>query len=177
MIDEAVFKNIESVELAATLTFASNLRTFLRAARSQAAFRSLVVAVETGGAGKLIERLSKLLVVEFDDGYRHPDDAAVAVYLYVLNGIHDNAPKAFASEIHDDQHGSWWWARQMARFVLDQKVPARNARLREEGLPLRLASDATSVYHSLRMPIRHLATGSHYERSLSIRLPDIKLVK
>lgn len=171
-MNELFFKNIESDAFAAHLTLASNLRTFLWAARQRPEFQLLVTACALEGAEHLIERLDGLLRIEFDEDYRHPSDVAIAVYLYVLASMHEGFARDFARDVINDDRGCWWWALQMANQIIGQVTTNRSITFGNASW--RTSSDAYSSRYLIRIPESRLALAAPVKQGgVLLQLPEI----
>jgi hypothetical protein len=113
---EEIYGTIESPRFAAKLTIASNLKTFVRAARREEVVSQLAaLSSETD----LFNRIHELVNERFDDSCQNPLDAAVAVYLWVLWSHNESSARAMAEEIARTENNRWWWAQAMAIDIVN----------------------------------------------------------
>jgi hypothetical protein len=77
--------SIEQPEFSAHVNIASSLKVFLRLLVSHEAVQTLLRLMDQSGVPeKILERVSALLSNEPPEGFEHPDDAALAAYLWLL---------------------------------------------------------------------------------------------
>jgi hypothetical protein len=114
---EALFQSIESKQFSALVNVASNLKTFLRAADSQPEVRQLATAMNLPDVrSAVLDRVLELARREIDSTCENPWDAALAVYLWLLQSTDGALAAAAAKKIQ--QCPGCWWARTMAERVL-----------------------------------------------------------
>lgn len=118
---DELFEIIESPAFAAHLTVASDLKTFLRAARRQEAIESLTEDMTKSGGMRLVERISEVRARSFDETLQNPCDVAVAIYLWLLSSI-DKESSRNAATMFARAGGKWWWAKQMASEILEART-------------------------------------------------------
>jgi hypothetical protein len=124
-IAEALEK-IEGDAFAAVVNLASDFRTFLRILASQPESEALASALGSEAvAQQVFARVLELTQGPVDETYEHPADAALAAYLWLLNGVDGQRSRAGAEAVL--QARQCWWARQVAWSILER------AREQEDG--------------------------------------------
>ena len=83
-VSEAIHA-IEQPEFSAFVNIASSLKVFLRSLVSHEAVQTLLGLMEQPDVPEMIlERVRTLVANEPPEGFEHPDDAALAAYLWLL---------------------------------------------------------------------------------------------
>jgi hypothetical protein len=124
---EEAFEEIEGVEFGAAVGVASSLKVFLGIVASCSAVKTLLEAVRQPGVPDVVpRRITTLLAKEPENGYEHPDDTALAAYLWVLGEQRPDCAEIAACEIHNGLR--LHWARMLAEAFLANRVrqPAAN---------------------------------------------------
>jgi hypothetical protein len=128
MTTHGALQEVETLEFSARLNLASNLRLFYLAASREAAVGVLAAGLrhDPDGMGSvLLTRILDLSRVTVDPRYRHPSDAALAVYLWLLG---QSSPLgAVAAEVIA-QTPQCWWASRVAAPILEQGPTTNEAR-------------------------------------------------
>ena len=81
-------QSIEQPEFSALVNVANGYKVFLRLATSHDAVKTLAAAMDKPNtANVILTRMKELTAIVPDDGFEHPHDAALAVYLWLLGEI------------------------------------------------------------------------------------------
>jgi hypothetical protein len=116
-------REIEGKEFAARLNLASDLRMFLAAAEHEEAISSLArLASDRRYQELLWERLVRACRLSPDHRYRHPLDAAIGVYVWLLNRV-SSPLYPVASELLRRVE-NLMWALRIARSLSPKPNPA-----------------------------------------------------
>lgn len=103
-----IFDEIESHRFTALLNVASDLRTFLKIAKSENCVRELLNKLDnTNSRYRLIERVNILVSEKIDHRYLNPNDTALAIYIWAMSQKNLNSSKVTA-EISVDAPNCWW---------------------------------------------------------------------
>ena len=114
-IDE-LFSGIESLSAAAAVNVASSLALAIRVGVSLPQIHRLVELMHGGFSAQVIwARISDLVNAPFDDRYENPNDAAVFLYLLLLERSAPALARSAAEWVDDSRH--WWWARKYAEVL------------------------------------------------------------
>lgn len=144
-LDEAL-RDIESLEFAARVNIASDLRTFLRVAGDQESVRTVLSGItsEENQQRVLLEtlRLSRLQV---DLRYENPWDSALAVLLWVLSL--KALPLARVAAEAAVQAPQCWWALRVAEGILRGSLPrsTQTSRRDDEVIPWALPLNLKNI--------------------------------
>ena len=123
-------KEIESHRFAARLNIASNLRTFLEAAKHEEAVTVLSQALETPDSrSAVLLRTLELSRHRVDLRYENQWDTALAVYVWLMSSKDRGITSIMAeAAAHAPQ---CWWATRLARDVLLEGQARNNAGVEE----------------------------------------------
>jgi hypothetical protein len=113
-----VFEKIESVRFAIDFTVISGFNIFQIALEENKTLRQLVSALKRkpGHKDRVLERLIALLQADHAREFQHPNDVALAAYLFVLY----KADTAMAYSVAEMLLGyqNLWWARRLAEHIV-----------------------------------------------------------
>ncbi len=112
-----LFIEIESTPFAAQLTVLSGFRSVQRALSELDAPRRLIEHVNQHPVERIhiLERVRRLLSKETVTDVEHPDDIALATYLFVLNATDKTLADQAARLIL--KFPDLWWARRFAEAI------------------------------------------------------------
>lgn len=115
-ISEAM-REVESHQFAARLNLASDLKTFLRAAKMEEGVTTLLEEMTSPDkrAG-VLSRIVRISQNRVDRRYENPWDVSLAVYFWILTFTDLEFAKVAAQSI--EHTGNCWWARQIADQLL-----------------------------------------------------------
>lgn len=118
--DEAL-RDIESLDFAARVNIASDLRTFLRVAGDQESVRTVAneIVSEEKQQRLLFEAL-RLSRMQVDFRYENPWDSALAVFLWLLSSKVPPLARVAAEAVV--QARQCWWALRMAHGILRESL-------------------------------------------------------
>jgi hypothetical protein len=125
MTTHEALQEVETLQFSARLNLASNLRLFYLAASRETAVGVLAASLQHDPdemSSVLLTRILDLSRVTVDPRYRHPSDAALAVYLWLLGQF--SPLGAVAAEVIA-QTPQCWWASRVAAPILEQ-APTTN---------------------------------------------------
>jgi hypothetical protein len=113
------FKQIESIDFAVQFSVVNSFKLYLMALQENTILRQLIDNLRKHPANiqKVAERLSFVLNSEHNAEFMHPQDEAIAAYLYVLSKSDTSEAVVAASQILAFQN--LWWAKQLATSVLE----------------------------------------------------------
>jgi hypothetical protein len=136
MTAEQAMAVIESTDFSVALNVVSDLHTFLRGAEQHPAVRALHEQLRSAGAAQQIAaRIADLCQRPTDPAYENPGDAALAVYLWLLDRDQGELARPAAERVL--QVPSCWWASAVARQVSAAGEPSEPA-------PTSLSGDSSS---------------------------------
>lgn len=102
--------------LAANLLICSGFRMVLWVLRNDCDLTAFIAQTRGSRCYEPLPRLAELLDDRGDPAYRHPHDAALTAYLYVLAQVNPQWAVAMA-QVALERNGLFW-ARQMAEWCL-----------------------------------------------------------
>ena len=119
-------KEIESHELAVRLNLAGNISGVLSAARREECVRYFLDRIQDIALiNMLLLRALELSRQRVDPRYENPWDAAITVYMFLLNQNSFQMAKTVASAV--DQTPRLWWARQYSDRLLKETLFKSNS--------------------------------------------------
>jgi hypothetical protein len=114
---ETLFPTIESHEFAATVNLASDFKTLVRILQAEQPVQALAGSLQDPNEREAVgARVLALVKDEGGEGYEHPQDAALAAYLWLLAGRDARLASVAAAAVAKAPR--CWWARKMAEEVL-----------------------------------------------------------
>jgi len=119
MTPQETFNDIESISFAVRLNLASGIKHFIQLLRNEPSVKALINAMNKDIRLKadIFDRVVELSKRLFDKGYEHPNDAAIAAYVWLL-GIMDPEKDTWkaAADIATSIPQTWW-ARKISKFI------------------------------------------------------------
>jgi hypothetical protein len=111
-LDE-VMNEIESHEFAGRVNVASDLRTFLRAARAEPSVNGLLQELDSPEKRPaVVNRVFELARRQIDPRYENPSDTPLAIYVWSMS-LKDMGLATIAAE-RAAQAPQCWWAAQLS---------------------------------------------------------------
>ena len=121
MIPVNLLKTIEASGYGMRLGLVSTPSRFIEAVSKEPRAQKIAELLDqTDAQEELLVRLKTLLSAENDPRYAHPNDLAIAAYLYLLQKADPNAVLKLAKELVDTP--TLWWARAMAIHTINETV-------------------------------------------------------
>jgi hypothetical protein len=110
-MDQQLLTRIESPTISAMVNVVSGFKQFVRAIAALPETKQLVKQVRSeDDVRRLIQRIIELSAATHDENYEHPNDTALAIYLWVLNVTQPAAARAVTPVVREC-HGCWWAPR------------------------------------------------------------------
>lgn len=123
---QEIMRLVEGHEFAARLNLASDMRTLLSIALQQDEIRRLIELLEKPEAQEeVLRRVVQISRQRIDPRYENPGDAALAVYVWVLNVRGSRLARLAADAAIEAPH--CWWAEKIVQQVGSTgRVPSEN---------------------------------------------------
>lgn len=144
--DEAL-RDIESLEFAARVNIASDLRTFLRIAGDQESVRTVLSEIASEEKQqRVLSQALRLSRLQVDLRYENPWDSALAVYLWVLSL--KVLPLAQVAAEAAVQAPRCWWAFRVADGILRGTLPhsTQTSRRDDDVMPFVLPLNLKNIH-------------------------------
>ncbi len=128
MISGELLNEIEGGDLPSELSIANDLRMLVRIAARNQAIKSLVWDLEEPTSQQcLAERINVLASAQPEEGFRHPNDGIIAVYLFLLSRV----DPVFAGQVAGSlgEQTSFCWASQVIVDCIQRQRPVPDLRV------------------------------------------------
>lgn len=128
MISSELLSEIEGGDLPSELSIANDLRMLVRIAARNQAITSLVWELEEPTNQQcLAERINLLASAQPEEGFRHPNDGIIAVYLFLLSRV----DPVFAGQVAGSlgEQASFCWASHVIVDCIQRLRPISDLRV------------------------------------------------
>lgn len=113
---DKLMAQIEADEFTIEMMIAPDVDVFRKFAVNKELVQSLVGQLQDKSAQRVIvERIFELLDLDFDSEFLRPKDITIAIYLLVLDTVHNSNTALIALAV--EQASNLWWAQQVASAV------------------------------------------------------------
>ncbi len=117
MTFEQAINTIESHGFAAEVNIASDLKTFVRVLGKHPAVTKIRSCLSLlNGVQRVNSRIEELLKAQSEVGFEHPNDAAIAAYVWIIASVGPELAHPIARLVPEKPE--FWWARKVAKKIL-----------------------------------------------------------